>query len=286
MTGHTQSANPGNADEQEEKSAGPAQKPGVVVPAPVDEPGKSTRPEVAARPAPLPLFAPVNKASKSTRPNVTPDEVIGGPLAPGPTAGEPALGPVVKPEPPGPTPGPTPNIDPEPDHRRQLNIDPEPDHRPTAFHHTGDSFEVFDHLTGRWSNLPTPGPTPGPTPNIDPEPDHRRQLHLAQIRDDRQKSTDAQADKRPDPLTPIADVTKKEYTSWRQRISGFARSTWQRAKNWKNDIVERHRWKNHLARLARPDKDLNKENIRRAKEQRLRSANKDPDREWKNYPWA
>ena len=62
--------------------------------------------------------------------------------------------------------------------------------------------------------------------------DKRRNLHLAQIRAAGRKSTDAQADKRHDATSPIADVTKKEYTSWRQRIPRFARNAWLGAKNF------------------------------------------------------
>ena len=72
--------------------------------------------------------------------------------------------------------------------------------------------------------VPEPRPV-GPTPAVGPS-------FLEQIRAAGEKSTNHQADKRHNPTSPVADVTKKEFNSWKQRIPRFGRNVWQRTKNF------------------------------------------------------
>jgi hypothetical protein len=61
--------------------------------------------------------------------------------------------------------------------------------------------------------------------------DKKRNAHLAEIRAAGENSTNHQADKQHAPGSPVADVTKKEFNSWSQRIPRFARNAWQSTKN-------------------------------------------------------
>lgn len=72
--------------------------------------------------------------------------------------------------------------------------------------------------------VPEPHPV-GPKPVAGPS-------FLEQIRAAGEKSTNHQADKRHAPSSPVADVTKKEFNSWSQRIPRFGRNVWQRTKNF------------------------------------------------------